>query len=550
MKPIPLTAISYLLALRRQAFHPIAISTGDIKSPSRGRLRRRPSYRTGIRLSLNGFPSGRTIGRRPTRRGFYIPGDLRNVSSLAISLLALFVAPIHSPLAAAQSLPKPTASGQSAHLPAYPLKRSANGRFLVDRRGRPFLIAGDAPQALTVKLSEAEADLYFANRRSHGFNTVWINLVCNDYTGGRKDGATFDGIAPFTTPGDLATPNPVFFDRCDRLLRLAGKYGLLVMLDPIETGGWLNTLRANGVEKCHAYGQYLGNRYHSFPNLLWLNGNDFQSWKDPNLDAVVTAVARGIKERDPEHLQTIELDFNVSSSVDDPNWLPLIGLNAAYTYYPTYAQVIRDYNRAPQMPVFLIEADYELEQGSTPLTLRRQEYWALLSGAAGQVYGNGKIWPFTPDWRTQLDSPGAVQMAYVQRLFESRAWHQLTPDQQHRFVTGGYGTFDGTTTNANLKKMDSDYATAAITPDGRLGIAYMPSPRALTVQMDCLSGPTYALWYDPSNGVYSPVAGSPFPNRGVKSFAPPGKNGDGDGDWVLVLETARRRLPVHRPGAL
>jgi hypothetical protein len=33
------------------------------------------------------------------------------------------------------------------------------------------------------------------------------------------------------------------------------------------------------------------------------------------------------------------------------------------------------------------------------------------------------------------------------------------------------------------------------------------------------------------------VEGSPLANPGERKFRPPGKNGDGDGDWVLVLET-------------
>src|ERR1043166_8384976 len=79
-------------------------------------------------------------------------------------------------------------------LPAYPLKKSANGRYLVDSKGVPFLVAGDAPQGLMVKLSEVDADLYFSNRVSHGFNAVWINLLCRSGTGARKDGATYDGL--------------------------------------------------------------------------------------------------------------------------------------------------------------------------------------------------------------------------------------------------------------------------------------------------------------------------------------------------------------------
>ena len=85
--------------------------------------------------------------------------------------------------------------------PAYPLKKGANGRYLVDSKEAPFLLTGDAPQALMVKLTEADAELYFSNRVAHGFNAVWINLLCRPGTGGRKDGATYDGILPFSVTG-------------------------------------------------------------------------------------------------------------------------------------------------------------------------------------------------------------------------------------------------------------------------------------------------------------------------------------------------------------
>jgi hypothetical protein len=428
-------------------------------------------------------------------------------------------------------LPRP------AFAQAYPLKKSANGRYLVDQRNVPYLIAGDAPQGLMVYLSEAEAELYFANRQAHGFNTLWIDLICNDYAGVRKDGTTYDGIQPFLTPGDLSTPNEAYFAHCDRIIRLAGKHGLQVLLDPIETGLWLGVIRANGAAKCRAYGQYLGKRYRNFANILWLNGNDFQSWRDAGDDAVVTAVAEGIRDADTRHLHTVELDYLVSSSLDDARWAPIIGLNAAYTYYPTYAQVLKDYNRANFAPVFLVEATYEFEHDCTPAILRRQEYWTILSGATGQMYGNGYIWPFKAGWKEHLDTPGAVQMAYVKALFEPRAWYNLVPDQSHTLVTAGYGTFDGAATDANRFLMKSDYVTAARTPDGRLALAYLPSLRAVTVDMTKLRGRPRARWYDPSRGVYASIAGAPFPNSGTRVFTPPGKNGDGDEDWVLVLES-------------
>jgi hypothetical protein len=421
--------------------------------------------------------------------------------------------------------------------PAYPLQVSANGRYLVDQKGMPFLIAGESPQALTVNLTEQDAELFFANRRAHGFNAVWINLLCRKGTGGRADGSTYDGLLPFTSPDDFTTPNEAYFARCDRMLRLAEKYRLLVILDPSETIDHLKPMLKNGPEKCREFGRYLGSRYQGFDNLLWMHGNDFQTWKDPEQDAVVLALARGIKDKDTRHLHTIELNYTVSGSLDDERWAPLIDLNASYTYYPPYAQVLKDYNRPHAKPVVMIESDYEFEQNSTPVVLRRQEYWSLLSGAAGQLYGNGYTWPFKPGWKDKLDTPGSQQMAYVQALFLPRAWHQLIPDQQHRVVTAGYGTFDGSTTPGNRYVMTSDYVTAARTPDGNLVMAYLPSLRTVTVDMSQLRGSAIAQWYDPSRGTCAPVAGSPLPNTGQRRFTPPGKNGDGDGDWVLVLET-------------
>jgi hypothetical protein len=421
----------------------------------------------------------------------------------------------------------------------YPLKRSKDGRHLVDQRNLPFLIMGDSPQALIANLSEADAASYFATRQAQGFNTVWINVLCNTYTGCRADGSTYDGILPFTTPGDLSTPNPAYFRRVDDMIRLAARYGMVVCLDPIETGGWLGVLRSNGVAKDRAYGTYLGTRYQNFPNIVWLNGNDFQSWRTASDNSVALAVAQGIAAVDHHHLQTVELDYYQSDSLEDAAWAPIIGLDAAYTYSPTYAEVLQAFDRG-MMPVFLVEANYEGEhnagdQGS-PLILRRQEYWAMLSGATGQIYGNHFIWPFSKGWQSNLNTPAVRQLQYGTALFSSRPWYNLVPDQHHQVITAGYGTFNGGGT-----LISNDYVTAARTPDGSLVIAYLPTRRTITVDMSQLSGPVRARWYDPTSGTYSLVAGSPFANLGSRLFTSPGNNSTGDEDWVLILEVTRSR---------
>jgi hypothetical protein len=63
----------------------------------------------------------------------------------------------------------------------------------------------------------------------------------------------------------------------------------------------------------------------------------------------------------------------------------------------------------------------------------------------------------------------------------------------------------------------------------------------LTVDMTQLAGPAIARWYDPTDGAFTEVGGAPIANVANVTFRPPNRNRAGDGDWVLVLETAGTR---------
>ena len=235
--------------------------------------------------------------------------------------------------------------------PAFPLKASASGRYLVDQNGTPFLMVGDSPQAVIGNLTEAQWATYLADRQAQGFNTLWVNLLCASYTYCNSDGTTYDGIKPFTSgtsPSnyDLSTPNPTFFQRVDDFVALAAQYHQVLLLDPIETGSFLATLQANGVTKAFNYGAYIGNRYKNSPNIIWMNGNDFQSWGNSTDANLVFQVMQGIHSTDTNHLQTIEGPYNASSSLDNATFMSRTDLNAAYTYYPTYDEVLHAYNQA------------------------------------------------------------------------------------------------------------------------------------------------------------------------------------------------------------
>jgi hypothetical protein len=420
---------------------------------------------------------------------------------------------------------------------AFPLKASANDRYLVDQNNAPFLMVGDAPQAMVGNLSVEDAKYFIADRAKYGINALWVNLLCDAYTACNSDGTTWDGIPPFTTPGDLSTPNPAYFDRAAAMIRIAEGAGMVVLLDPIETGGWLSVLEANGVNKARAYGRFLGSRYRDFPNIIWLSGNDFQSWQDHYDNALVAAVAEGIRDVSPNALQTIELNYLVSASLDDPKWRTIAGLDAVYTYRPTYAKELSEYKRKNFKPTFLVEANYEFEHnggtdGGSLRNLRRQEYWTALSGTTGQLYGSHYSWTLTGDWKQRLDTIGIRQLSWMHRLFAARDWPDLAPDRAHQVLTHGYGHFS----QSDPIPQDT-YATAAATPDGKLALAYLPDIRKVTIDMAKFSSPVTARWFDPTNNSFQTVKGSPFPNSGSRRFAPPGSNSMGDGDWLLDLET-------------
>jgi hypothetical protein len=176
------------------------------------------------------------------------------------------------------------------------------------------------------------------------------------------------------------------------------------------------------------------------------------------------------------------------------------------------------------MPFFLIEARYENEQGAGELIVRTQAYQAVLSGASGHLMGNTPMWNFGSGWQSALNSGGASTLTRLRNLFDSLPWWTLQPDTGNTFLTAGAGT-------------GGSRAVAA--KAAAFALLYTPSVRALTVNLGQLTGPTVrARWYDPTNGTYSAVPGSPFTAAsGSQTFTPTGNNARGFGDWVLVLES-------------
>jgi len=159
-----------------------------------------------------------------------------------------------------------------------PLRVGADHRHLVDRRGVPFLLQGDAAWSLIANATREDADGYLRNRRAKGFNAVLVNLIEHKFA--RNAPRNAYGDAPFPDPSDLAVPNDKYFEHADWVVRRAGEDGIVVLLAPAYLGypgldeGFYDEVMAAGPEKCLAYGRYLGRRYAGFDNIIWVMGGD------------------------------------------------------------------------------------------------------------------------------------------------------------------------------------------------------------------------------------------------------------------------------------
>jgi hypothetical protein len=421
----------------------------------------------------------------------------------------------------------------SAHLEmmfgfAYPLKIHFSMRYLVDQNGKPFLLVGDAAWSLIAALSDSDADFYLENRRQLGFTAVLVNLIEHKFTA--RPPLNFDGINPFTQ-GPFTTPDDRYFSHADHVLQLAASKGIVVLLAPLYLGfdcgdeGWCHEVNQATTSQMNAWGQYVGNRYKDYDNIIWVIGGD----TDPSPVAdKVQAMVDGIRSVDSRHLFTAH-NAPEQMAVEPWGGNPWLTLNNAYTYMPAYESVLAAYELSPPMPGFLIEADYENDDGTTDQDLRAQSYWTLLSGGFGHVFGNCPIWAFgyasgfcaSTDWKTQLNNVGSVSMKHFGSLFNSRHWQTLVPDLTHAiFITGGYGTF-------------YDYASPACASDGSSIIGYLPSARTVSVNAACLAGDTMAAWwYNPRDGIATPIGNGTYATSIIQSFTPPSP-----GDWVLVLDS-------------
>lgn len=436
--------------------------------------------------------------------------------------------------------------GPSVNFKNGKLRLSQNNRYLIFENGTPFFYLGDTAWELFHRLSKNETEKYLENRREKGF-TVIQAVILAELEGLNTPNA--EGERPLIN-NDPTRPNERYFAHVDWVIRKAEEKGMFIGLlptwgDKVDKQWGVGPVIFNETN-AFAYGQWLGERYRNFSNIIWINGGD-RAGGGQNF-AVWDALGRGIKSKDPNHLMTFHPIGEASSSqwFRHADWLDFNMVQTGHSQrsYSIYKRLlIPDYETIPEKPVLDGEPRYEDHPVAwRPETfgwfddadVRQAMYWSLFSGSFGHTYGNHAIWQMLApgrepvgqarnSWEKNLDMPGAWNLIHARKLIESRPFTDRIPYQA--IIHNNYIP-------------ETDFIVG--TRGKNFIMVYIPTGWNAEINLlRCGWVRAKAWWYNPRNGEVTEIG--TFQGRDIRTFTPPTK-GRGN-DWVLVLDNAKTNFP-------
>lgn len=411
-----------------------------------------------------------------------------------------------------------------------PIKVSPNGRYFVGRDDKPFFWLGDTAWPLFAQYSRGQAEAYLKNRAEKGFTVIQGVLAWGQGTGfeAKTPLANAAGDKPWLND-DPTTPNDAYFRHVDHLVDFANQHSLVLAMLP-TWGYYVNDIRVINTANARAYGRWLGRRYKSAPNVIWINGGDRIA---TGFEEVYRELARGLREGDGgAHLITYHPCGWRSSSqyFHQDDWLDFNMIETWTEWSKIYPAIISDALRTPVKPVVLGEGAYEngpeYPQGPiTPLIVRRQAWWSFMAGGF-HTYGQNQMWRMEKGWDSTFDTPGAAHVAQMKAIVTALNWWELVPDQ------GVFATGVGSERTLNA---------AMRSARGERVLIYLASQCTVFVHLDKIAAKNCkAIWINPTSGatrdggsfVTGNLNGRVFPDGRTQYFSTPGHWEDA----VLLLE--------------
>jgi hypothetical protein len=246
-----------------------------------------------------------------------------------------------------------------------------------------------------------------------------------------------------------------------------------------------------------------------------------------------------------------EADQSSLEAFPQASWITLNWTHAYSTaYLKRYPYSINydNWKAFPKTPIQLCEGYYDFgdaktypetgitERWGNRFVLRRQAWWNMLSGGAGNAYGAEGIWNKNCDgqiWSYCTEYGSSKDMSVVKLLTDKIKWWKLQPDIDHQVLAGGYGTY-----------MTDDYAVCSISENGSQAVIYTPSAQSIELKLPDFGQRCRARWFDPVSGRFSAID-MRFPKKRKKAvvLTTPGVNHSGSEDWVLIIEGSRLKQP-------
>jgi hypothetical protein len=447
----------------------------------------------------------------------------------------------------------------------FPLKISDNNRYLIDQQNKPFPILGRTAWFI---LSQPESGYkrFLENTLAHGHNAIEFAAIMHWPMGNhapfngegempflkRLNGDDWNGILSFDSllngkdMPDLQTPNEKYWVFVDQFIGYCESRDIVAFMFPAYLGyngqeqGWMKELVANGNIKTEAYGAWIANRYKARKNIVWMLLGDIGNLNEEQLRAE-NALIKGLKSVKGQSEQYSAESHSGENATDNIHVGHEMTLNGVYTWelkIPVPHLARRGYDHSPTMPAFLLEEPYD-EEGSdgnkynpnATQPVRRFQWWGWLSTIGGYISGNGYVWPFVdPIWQQHLDTQGALDMARLNRFVQSVEWWKLIPSGLNGMKTLVIDSDNVATSNS--------YIAAAAAKDGSILVAYIPPAHTggeVTIDRSGLNNKVNSYWFDPTSGDYTLIQDPPQKESGIYTFTIPGKNSNGENDWVLVL---------------
>lgn len=420
---------------------------------------------------------------------------------------------------------------------------TVKGRYLAWEDGAPFFYLGDTAWELFHRLNREETEHYFAQRARQGFTAV--QAVALAEFGGISEPNAYGRLPLLLTDG---TPDPEkpdlegeysYWAHVDFAVETAAKYGIFLVILP-TWGDKFNKAWGEGPEifteeNAYTYGKWIAGRYAEKENIIWMLGGDRPL--EEKHRRIVDAMAKGIREKDKDHLIT----FHPPGPWDSTDWVgdaAYIDFHTAQTSHGVEQSyktdtVMRKMHDATEKPFMDSEPRYEdhpacfnTELGHywSASDVRQNAYWNLMTGVCGHTYGDHCIWrmvkapsayfPYT--WSEALLHEGAEQIHFMKELRLSRDYFAF------RYAPELIcGNFEG-----------MGHMTAGRGED--YGYVYSPLGVPFTVDLGVFQGAKWvkASWFDPRTGETKLF--TIFPAAGKSLVAPP-TQGQGC-DWVLILD--------------